>query len=415
MMFLGAAEIDITPPVGTTMAGSTMPRVSIGIEDPLLCRAIVLESAGVRLALVTLDLVGFLREDCDLARSAAADATGIPAANLFINSSHTHSGPYPAECLSKDERPDPDYLARVRDAIRDAVALAASEMREVRVGTVATEVHGLGANRRLLRPDGDVINAWLATEDERATLPGAGPVDDELPAWVFFDGDRPCAALWNYNMHVNTRGGLRFSADYPGAVARNLHATLGDGFTVMFLSGACADVNRVAPYPTICHRLTEALLGLVETARPGDSDTLAATTREIVLPVRDREPFQADEVRAKWPSAFDVFEYEHEFLARRDLAEITSVISAIRIGDAAIATTPGEYFVQLGLDIKQRAPFPRTVVTELTNDAIGYIPTREAYEQGGYETFRGRWAQVSPGAGEQIADQLVEMLKQLRG
>ena len=52
----------------------------------------------------------------------------------------------------------------------------------------------------------------------------------------------------------------------------------------------------------------------------------------------------------------------------------------------------GEAFAQLGLDIKQRSPYAMTAVAELGADIIGYIPTLEAFRQGGYETFRSRWA-----------------------
>jgi hypothetical protein len=51
-----------------------------------------------------------------------------------------------------------------------------------------------------------------------------------------------------------------------------------------------------------------------------------------------------------------------------------------------------------------------TAVAELCNDIAGYIPTREAFRQGGYETFRSRWARVTPGSGERLVDELVDML-----
>jgi neutral ceramidase len=75
-----------------------------------------------------------------------------------------------------------------------------------------------------------------------------------------------------------------------------------------------------------------------------------------------------------------------------------------------VAATPGETFAQLGLDLKQRSPYAMTAVAELCNDIIGYIPTLEAFQQGGYETFRSRWARVVPGSGEKLVEELMEML-----
>jgi hypothetical protein len=275
-------------------------------------------------------------------------------------------------------------------------------------------------HRRLLRPfalardrpDGGAINNWLATPEEQRTLPPAGPVDEALIAWVFKAGGRPVAVLWNCTLHVNTHFGPRFSADYPGAVAAALQREFGDGFFTAYLPGACADINvgMGKRYDDVHPLIATAVADVIRSARPSRTKRLGAVTRQITLPVRDTEPFQEAEIRAKWPAAFDVFENEHPLLAARDRDTLTTVAQAVRIGDGIIACTPGEYFVQLGLSIKEQAARTPTVVAELCNDYIGYVPTREAYAQGGYECFRARTSQVAPGAGEQIADALVEML-----
>ena len=93
--------------------------------------------------------------------------------------------------------------------------------------------------------------------------------------------------------------------------------------------------------------------------------------------------------------------------------EVVTVVRAMRIGEGAIAGTPGDTFAKLGLDLKQRSPYAMTAAAELGNDIIGYIPTLEAFRQGGYETFRSRWARVVPGSGEKLVDELVEMLTEV--
>ena len=60
-LLVGAAEVDITPPIGTALAGSTKPRTSVGIDDPLTVKAIVLESGGVKIAYALFDLVKLYR------------------------------------------------------------------------------------------------------------------------------------------------------------------------------------------------------------------------------------------------------------------------------------------------------------------------------------------------------------------
>jgi hypothetical protein len=69
-------------------------------------------------------------------------------------------------------------------------------------------------------------------------------------------------------------------------------------------------------------------------------------------------------------------------------------------------------FVEHGLTIKERSPFPHTVVAELTNDLIMYQPTREAFEQQGYETLVGP-NRVSMTGIEELVRTAVELLHEL--
>lgn len=414
-MLLGTAAVDITPPVGTLMAGSLRPRASVGVDDPLLCKAMVLDNGQTRIALVTLDLIAWTRHRSDASRAAIAAQTGLAPENVLINCSHTHSGPYTDESIFLDPEGtlDAGYLERVATAISEAVDQAARDPRAVRVGTVKTALGGVARNRRLLRPDGSAINVWLAKPEERETLPLAGPNDENLLAWVFFAGERPVAALWNYTVHVNAHFGTRFSADYPGRVAAALREEFGADFFTLFLPGTCGDINNTVGFETISREACAAMKAVVQQARPGASDALGAVWREVTLGVRDREPFQAEEIQAKWPDGFDVFENEDRLLKAAPQDEVVTVVQALRLGEGAIAGTPGETFAQLGLDIKARSPYAFTAAVELCNDIVGYIPTREAFKQGGYETFRSRWARVVPGAGEKLVEELVTMLAEL--
>ena len=93
-------------------------------------------------------------------------------------------------------------------------------------------------------------------------------------------------------------------------------------------------------------------------------------------------------------------------------AHLLVPVNAARIGPFAIATNPGELFVEHGLAIKKRSPFPHTVVAELTNDSVKYQPTKEAFEQQAYETLVGaNW--VSMEGIEEIVHTAVDLLQDL--
>ena len=90
---VGLAELDITPPVGYRMDGYFNERLSTGTRDPLKARAIVFEQGPTKTALVVADLIGVPRALTSEARAMAAQRTGIPAANIAIAATHTHTGP----------------------------------------------------------------------------------------------------------------------------------------------------------------------------------------------------------------------------------------------------------------------------------------------------------------------------------
>jgi hypothetical protein len=72
---------------------------------------------------------------------------------------------------------------------------------------------------------------------------------------------------------------------------------------------------------------------------------------------------------------------------------------------------PGEVFVEIGLAIKQASPYRVTIVTELANDSIGYIPDRKAYAEGNYEPVSARCA---PGSGEILVQASLRLLHELK-
>ena len=99
--------------------------------------------------------------------------------------------------------------------------------------------------------------------------------------------------------------------------------------------------------------------------------------------------------------------------AERPEDTITVIIQAIRIGDFAVCGVPFETFVETGLDLKKRSPFPQTMVIGLANGRHGYLPTPEQHKLGGYETWLGTNV-VQEDASVILTNNLLEMLAELR-
>ena len=52
----------------------------------------------------------------------------------------------------------------------------------------------------------------------------------------------------------------------------------------------------------------------------------------------------------------------------------------------------------------KRSPFKFTFIAELCNDAVGYIPTFEAFLRGGYESTPIVSVRSTPALGQMVAD-----------
>jgi hypothetical protein len=88
------------------------------------------------------------------------------------------------------------------------------------------------------------------------------------------------------------------------------------------------------------------------------------------------------------------------------------MVQAIRLGRYALVCLPGAPFVELGLSAKQGSPFQQTIVVG-SNDDVGTVLPRPAYEHGGFETWTSRAAKVGPGGGEYAVEVAGELLREL--
>src|ERR1700694_5468239 len=117
----------------------------------------------------------------------------------------------------------------------------------------------------------------------------------------------------------------------------------------------------------------------------------------------------------------------HEKWARKTLEDIRAgrakasaegSIHAVRIGDGAIVTAPGETFTEIGMAVKERSPGRPTLYAGYSNGAVGYFPTAAAYAEGGYEPAYsnrsyGRPAPMSPACERLLVEHGVRLAETL--
>src|SRR5262249_11530451 len=216
------------------------------------------------------------------------------------------------------------------------------------------------------------------------------------------------------------RPGVR-SPSFYGLAAQELEGELGG--TVCFLEGASGSTHNLSlKTDEMVLRIKAAVRDALGRARPRPVPRLAALKRPLTFKVRTFDEAREDQAVASYcrkriPAGADgvieVFRKQRQVLAPQQGQERTTWVQALCIGDVAIVGVPAEFFTRLGQDIKRRSPFRYTYVAELANDWIGYLPDRQAFELGGYQTWTGLHSFAEPGTGEAGVDEAVRMLPEL--
>lgn len=432
----GAARVDVTPPRGTPMAGYYSARASEGTLDPLHATALVLEKDGTRVALVSLDLIGTTFGVVAEARTRIEKQTGIPAGHVMISATHSHTGPVLSDDKPRDEAFGGGsdlartYIRELPAKIAEAVARADAARVPAKLSRGIGKEDGLAFNRRFHMTDGTV--GWNPGKVNPKVLHPAGPTDPAVPVVHVETADgKPIATYVNFAMHLDTVGGLYCSADYPFTLGKALAAVKGEPHVTLFTIGTAGDINHIdvshnrpqkgpGEAARIGTRLAAEVLRTYEHTQPAADGPLRVSREMVDLPLAPVTPADVEaakdvvaKVRSGVKPAPKFLDQVHAFkttdVSNRLGKPLEVEVQVVTFGpDLAWVSLPGEIFVELGLAIKQGSPFKQTMIAELANGSIGYIPTRTAYPQGNYEVVSARCA---AGSGEKLVD---EALRQLR-
>jgi hypothetical protein len=387
----GIARREVTPkePVPMWGYGARHDALSTGTLDPLYATALVIEAAGIKLAIVGLDLGRAPSERSlqEIRRRLKAEA-GIEYS--FIAGSHTHHGPVLE--LSDEEGKGKGrfdaairYYRQLEEGIVGAVVEANSRLASARMATGSVRLEGFNRNRQ--------------------TKIEPKPVDRELAVLRLDDrAGKPIAVLVNFAAHPTMVPGatLKFSADYVGALRAALEKET--GATSIFMQGAAGDLS-VNPGSNGGHESFGEALGK-EAARLA----LSLETREVTnasLAVREerfqfasRTDLSNPVTRAAYGVAFFpelVANYADDYAG----GVRPRLTVALLNGDIALVGVSGEFFASHAIRLKERARVRQLFFFGYSNGYHQYFPTIEAAAEGGY----GADNTVAPaevGAGEQV-------------
>lgn len=447
----GAATSNITPPLGSPLVGGWNPVPAANVHDELHSRCLVLDDGSTRLVIVVSDNVGISRNVYDEAKRVLHEKTGIPVANMLMSADHTHSaasargngGIIPGEPLD-------DYQRFLASRIVDGVLRAIANMQPARIGWGRGAEPSQVFNRRWRMKPGVPMPNPFGGQDQVVMNPRpgdpnllepAGPTDPTIHFLsVQSMSGRPIALLANYSLHyVGGVPAREVSADYFAVFAKRIEELLGAGsqdppFVGIMSNGTSGNINNInffgekeprkwAPYEkmrVVADLVAAEVFKAYRVTKHRDWVPLGAAATEISLAVR--LPGKAD---IEWAEsvlnrpAGEKPRHVHEVTyARRTMnmrnypARLPLILQALRVGDVGIAAIPNEVFVEIGLELRQKSPFPTSFTISLANGSYGYLPTVEHHKLGGYETWRGTNI-LEIEAAPKIVDTVLGMLRTL--
>jgi hypothetical protein len=449
----GFAERDITPELGMEAPGGYGKSYHRVFHDACKVRASVFDDGNAKVAVVGIDAIGIRRDTVETVRRAIHERTGIAPEAILIGASHSHSsGPVawikPGELddasplvrrLAYEQSTNVDlrYLARVEQALIDAVCSAHDKRTAARAGVGKGVEDRVAYNRRFLMRDGRAVTHPGAGNPE--IVEPAGPVDPEvgvIGAWDAADPNKLLGCIVNFACHATTSpGGI--SANYIHYLEKVIQGYYGKDSVVVFLAGASGDVTQVdnrSPFKNpgaerwaqlVGGKVGAEALKVLLTMEPGTLAPVAARTkvweiaRRVPAPERvkaclelvERERSKVD--ATEWTFAKEIVLLDA--VVRKE-PKVSVEVQVVQVGPAVFVTDPAEYFCRYGLEIKAASGFPYTFPVSLANGCVGYVPTEESFgaHGGGYETRLTSYSNLEITAGAQMRDAGIELARQLR-
>ena len=103
---VGAAQVDITPELGVQIAGSIgIKRPAEFVADPIYAKALVVESGGRKLCVLSLDLLSITAEYADRIRDEAGRMIGAPREAVMVHVTQNHAAPSLGHLMCDRENP----------------------------------------------------------------------------------------------------------------------------------------------------------------------------------------------------------------------------------------------------------------------------------------------------------------------
>ena len=433
---VGFSRYNITPEVSVGLEGygNVSDRMSDNVLSPLYLTCLAISDAkGNTVLLYGMDGTTSNLDVTNTVRNAVTEATGVPASNIMISVTHTHSSP---------ETQNPIFQASVlKGAVKTAKkALAEQHETTMEIGTVETE--GLAFIRHYVQENGNIVGDNFGDKNASPIVGHVREADSNIQLLRFPCGDSKDIVVMNFGAHPTLTGGASkydISADFVGACRDKMEQELDCNF--LYFTAAAGDQNatsriseennydgwkghgqQLAEYAINgMDALTQVKTGDVQVLEQkvevrycyDDGDLLqycnlvfnaynsggAAAANAVGRPLGINSIYHARAINRRATQ-------------KERQGESTQVtVNTIAIGDVAFVVAPYEMFSVNGKEIKESSPYEMTFIVTLSNSHNGYLAADSAFDHGCYEVDHRYFVR---GTAEQMVKVYLDMLKQMK-
>ncbi len=448
----GASMVNITPPIGTIINGDFLPMHAKTIHDPLHAKALAFSDGNKKFVFVVVDCMAIDGDLIDDTKKLIQNQLGLSPNQIMISSTHAHScGAVRGGSIVSADLP---YRLSMPAKILNSVKLALKNMEPVKIGWGSFELPKYISCRRWYmkpgfstkNPFGEIDKVWMNPPPGSPYLDKPVSVGDPEVSFLAVKNmkNEVISILANYSIHYaadipeNT-----ISADYFGEVHKQLKEKLGanSNFVGIMSNGTSGDINTTdfrqeRDYPKepygksklIANDISDAIIENLKTINFETKPLFSYSFNSVLTKTRKPSP----ELIARSKKTISELDFStlksidkaSDNMAKMFALEIIELdayqkdeyslpIQAIRIGEGAIGTLPGEIFAETGLKLKKNAPTKNYFTVCLANFGDGYIPPASQMALGGYETWLNSGTQMEIGAEEKLFNNLSLLVRNL--
>lgn len=438
MLKAGFARLDVTPPLGTGLAGYWSPRYAKGVLDPLSLNAIAISDGNETVILITFDALGMREMFCNDIREMIEQATGVPEDHVILSCLHQHTSvvlrPKGGTCALMDET----YKSVLFRKFADVAKMAVDDLADATLYISEKQaLRPLSFVRRYIMKDGRVkTNPSNPCED---IVSPAEDSDNTVRLLRFVREGKKDIALVNFCTHPDVIGGHRISADWPGFVRRFVEEEHKDTHCIL-VNGFQGDVNHINfqvpkeerfpggkgyDHSRYMGRVITDTANLIWDEGVEQKNIKVSAGMDIVFNLTRTDGaedyFVCKPIYDEFMKTFKI----PEDAAIKDLAYLRRVVemrtdgsifrklpvSVLSIGDTVFVGLGGEPFTHYATAIREQVP-QRVISVTCANGFEGYLPTAKAFEQGGYEPTASAF---TPTLEDECVSSAVALIKKLTG